>query len=157
MNENRKFGKLEGGVIKFAPRYFVTDNGIILNPSAEQYLERGWLPIVDDQPTTDAKHYAIATGWREVDGKIERIYDVREIVKPPRRWTPLAIKRAAKERGWWEQLRTALVAADLLEDFWGAQFIAEDDPDYPTIKGGMDALFGDKEVVKFLATVPQEV
>lgn len=43
----------------------------------------------------------------------------------PRRWTPLAIKRACGER--WATLKAALVDADLYEDFMMAQELVETD------------------------------
>ena len=152
-----KHGKLIDGVIVYAPKHFDTAECAILNPSDEMYLSRGWKKIVDVEPPTFEGYYAVAIGWEEDDITINRIYEMREIVKPPRRWTPLSIKRAADDRGWWSQLRAALVSADLLEEFWGCQYIAEDDPKFPEIKAGMDALFGVKKVIEFLDTVQQEV
>lgn len=152
-----KYGKLVNGVIVYAPKSFNTPDGVIINPPEQFYLARGWKKIVDIKPLIYDGCYFVATGWEEGETVIVRIYKILEIVKPPRRWTPLAIKRAAETKGWWRQLREALLAADLLEEFWGAQYISEADPKFPAIKAGMDALFGEKAVKKFLDTVSQEV
>lgn len=152
-----KYGKLVNGAIEYAPKSFDTPGGVMLNPTEQTYLARGWKKIVDVAPPALGGYYSVATGWEEGETVIDRIYEMREIVKPPRRWTPLAIKRAAETKGWWRQLREALLAADLLEEFWGAQYISEADPKFPAIKAGMDALFGAKAVEKFLDAVSQEV
>lgn len=152
-----KYGKLIDGVLVYAPKSFDTSCGVMLNPTEHTYLAKGWKKIVDVRPHALEGHYAVATGWEEGEVTIDRVYEMREIVKPPRRWTPLAIKRAAEDKGWWKQLREALVAADLLEEFWGCQYIAEDDPKFPAIKAGMVVLFGETLVEKFLETTPQEV
>lgn len=152
-----KYGKIVKGVIQYAPKFFDTHDGVMLNPSEESYLARGWKKIVDIRPPALEGHYAEAIGWTEGNTVIDRVYEMREVVKPPRRWTPLAIKRAADKKGWWMQLREVLMAADLLEEFWGCQYIAENDPKFPAIKAGMISLFGEAIVDKFLDTTPQEV
>lgn len=154
---NRRFAKLENGIIKYAPSTLEVGDVIKTLPAESDYLLKGYKIVIDNRPAVDAEHHAVATGWAESESAIERTYEIREIEKVPRRWTPLAIKRAASAVDWWQDLRSALVEADLLEDFWGAQYIAEDDESYPAIYAGMVALFGEAEVIAFLDAVPQEV
>ncbi|MBR6734090.1 MAG: hypothetical protein IKL96_06795 [Kiritimatiellae bacterium] len=59
-----------------------------------------------------------------VDALLER-GDEMAPKPPPRRWTPLSIKRACGDR--WPAVRAALQAADIYEDFVMARELREDD------------------------------
>jgi hypothetical protein len=59
-----------------------------------------------------------------VDALLER-GDIMAPRPPPRRWTPLSIKRACGDR--WPTVKSALVAADIYEDFIMARELREDD------------------------------
>lgn len=152
------------GVLIPAPKKVLSD-GKYVDATEELYRKYRYFTVVEDEKPDVGLGYKLRARyeWRDKFGKATRIRGIAEKIAlawevvPPRRWTPLAIKRAAEERGWWMQLREALVAADLLEEFWGCHYVAEDDPKYPTIKAGMDALFGEADVDKFLDSVSQEV
>ena len=46
-------------------------------------LAEGWLPLVDEPPTTDDKHRAVITGYEIYGDRVEAIYSIEEIIPPP--------------------------------------------------------------------------
>ena len=66
-----------------------------------------------------------------------------------RSWTPLAIKRACGER--WPEVKTALQAADIYEDFIMAQELREDDPAFLQGRAWAEAQYGAETVEAVLA------
>lgn len=130
------YGTLTDNQLHPAPRAFMLHGAMVTNPKAEHFAalneERAkkdlppYLPIVDETPTTDAAHYAVATGWTRDGETWRRVYEVRANPPPPPRvWTPLAIKRACGDR--WATVKAALQQADIYEDFIMAQELREDD------------------------------
>ncbi len=77
MRSNRNFGKQVNGAIVYAPMVLNDEHGLNTRPSAEDYARAGYKPVVDERPACDENHYAVATGWREADGRVERVYEVR--------------------------------------------------------------------------------
>lgn len=85
------YGTLENGTLHPAPRAFMLNGAMVTNPKAEHFaalnVEREkkglppYLPIVDEPPTTDAAHYAVATGWTRDGETWRRTYEV--VPNPP--------------------------------------------------------------------------
>lgn len=108
----------------------VIDGKQRLHPTPEQAAALGayrrndaYYPT-DDPP--EGKMWRRTTGWTLRDGKWCQIFEAVDIPPaPPRRWTPLSIKRACGDR--WATVKSALVAADIYEDFVMAQELREDD------------------------------
>ena len=173
-----KYGTLENGTMKPAPRAFMLHGAMITNPKAEHFaalnVERErqglppYLPVVDNPPTTDAANYAVPTGWTRDGETWRRVYDVREYPPPPpRRWTRLAIKTALAQAGMLSQaiaylaqveIATGYSAAEALQD---CDYIEEGYPDATRwnalLDGAANALGKTRaEIDAFLDAIPQE-
>ena len=110
-----------------APRAFMLHGAMVTNPKAEHFaaLNEGrakqglppYLPVVDECPTTDAAHYAVATGWTRDGDTWRRVYEVRELPPPPRRWTRLAIKGALADAHMLPAAKAFLSAFEIKPDY----------------------------------------
>ena len=72
-----------------------------------------------------------------------------------RKWTPLSIKRACVEK--WSEVKAALVAADLYEDFIMAQELREDDDDFKRGIAWACATYGEDTVETILLAASSPV
>jgi hypothetical protein len=87
-----KYGTLIDNQLHPAPRAFMLRGAMITNPKAEHFAawneiraQSGltpYLPVVDERPSTDATHYAVATGWTRDGDTWRRVYEVREVPPP---------------------------------------------------------------------------
>ena len=104
-----------------APRAFMLNGAIVTNPKAEHFTalneERSkhglppYLPIVDERPTTDAAHYAVATGWTRDGETWRRVYEVRELPPPPpRTFSKYKLVGALLRAGVWPQVKEWLLS-----------------------------------------------
>ena len=111
-----------------APRAFMLNGAMITNPKAEHFAalneereKKGlppYLPVVDERPTTDAAHYAVATGWTRDGETWRRVYSVRAYPPPPpRRWSRLAIKTALAQAGMLAAARQFLSATEIAQGY----------------------------------------
>lgn len=74
-----RYAKLTEGAPVFSPKRMIIGDNWVYNPTAEQLMELGYLPVVvSDPPETDDKHYAICT-WAEEDGHIVQSWIVEEL------------------------------------------------------------------------------
>lgn len=76
-----KYGALENGIMKPAPRAVRIGGAVVCNPTPAQYVQAGYLPVVDEQPTCEEGYHAVATGWETRDGAIHRVYEA--VQDPP--------------------------------------------------------------------------
>ena len=129
------------------------------NPTAFDYAQMGYLPVVETppaDPAPDGYHYE-PRGW-----EVHRAYDIAdedcirrvwEIVAdpppPPRRWTPLSIKRACGEK--WDEVWVALEQAGLFYDFIMATEIVETDAAFKRGYTWAVATYGEEAVEAILA------
>lgn len=102
MRYNYSFGKLNEGIITYAPA--VIHDGDIYNvaPSAADYAAYGYKPVVDTPPTTPAEegYHWEARAWTEEDGKIVRLYVQVENPPPmPRTFSILRLETAIFQMG----------------------------------------------------------
>ena len=174
-----KYGTLIDNILHPAPRAVRIGGAVVCNPRAEDFarlnVERErqglppYLPIVDEPPTTDSDHYAVATGWAEQGGEIVRQYEVRAypLPPPPRRWTRLAIKTALAQAGMLSQtlaylaqveIATGYSAAEALQD---CDYIEEGYPDaekWNALLDGAAVALGKTraEIDAFLDAIPTE-
>lgn len=174
-----RYGTLIDNTLHPAPRAFMLHGAMVTNPKAEHFAalneeraKRGlppYLPEVDEPPSTDAAHYAVATGWAEQGGEIVRQYEVREYPPPPpRRWSRLSIKTALAQAGMLSrvlaylaqvEIATGYSAAEALQD---CDYIEEGYPDatrWAALLDGAAFALGKTraEIDAFLATIPTEV
>ena len=84
---NRNYGRTDGvRITEYAPSYFETDDGVILNPTRAQYLAFGWYLIVLVKPNPPAGK--VSSGYRfEIDkekGEIVQVWAYVDAVQTPR-------------------------------------------------------------------------
>jgi hypothetical protein len=85
-------------------------------------------PTVPDGAPADRVEATYAAALRRMTSYVDALLERGDIMAPrppPRRWTPLSIKRACGDR--WPTVKSALVAADIYEDFIMARELREDD------------------------------
>ena len=172
------YGTVIDNTLHPAPRAFMLHGAMVTNPKAEHFaalnVEREkkglppYLPIVEEPPTTDAAHYAVATGWTRDGETWRRVYEVRAYPPPPpRRWTRLAIKTALAQAGMLAAARQFLSATEIAQGYtaWEAltdcDYIEEGYPDATRwaalLDGAANALGKTRaEIDAFLAKIPHE-
>lgn len=153
------FGKAVNHALVRAKPYVIIGGVRWFNPTAEKYAQADdgpWLPIVDVPPVTDEQHYAVPVGWENEAGNCVRQYEIREYVPPPKKWTPLAIKRALVEAEKWDEVKGMVDAAGLYEDFVMAQVIAENDDAFKAGYAQAVEMYGKEAVDAILAQIPPE-
>lgn len=126
------------------------NGGMIGNPSKDVYLAYGWKEVIDKPEPATSAYWWKKTGYVEDSACISAVYEKVEIVPGPRHWTPLSIKRTLEQSGVWEKLRAMLVENNVLEDFWGSQYIAEDDKMYLAVYQVACKAMGKEEVDKLI-------
>lgn len=161
-----------------APRAFMLHGAMVTNPKAEHFAawneiraQSGltpYLPVVDERPSTDAAHYAVATGWTRDGEAWRRVYEVRAYPPPPpRRWSRLAIKTALAQAGMLAAARQFLSATEIAQGYTAWEALT--DCDYieegfggaeawaALLDGAAQALGKTREEIDaFLAQIPQE-
>ena len=167
---NRKFGRLDGQVLTYAPTALVIDGRMILNPRAETYARVGYLPVVDAAPSVPPRegyHYT-PDGWEERDGAIRRVWrEEANPPPPPRRWTRLSIKTALAQAGMLDVAKAFLSATEIATGYtaWEAltdcDYIEEGYPNAAAwsalLDGAADALGKTRaEIDAFLDAIPRE-
>lgn len=127
------------------------DGNPVANPTREMYLAQGQKPFLDGARPPAAKsgtHY-VRAGWTEKRTAIVPRWRLVADARPPRRWTPLAIKRACGER--WPAIRAALEAEGIYEDCVMAQELRENDEAFRKGYAWAVQTFGKEAVDKVLA------
>ena len=121
-----------------ASNWMILNGAMVTNPKAEHFAalneERAkqdlpsYLPVVDARPSTDAAHYAVATGWTRDGDTWRRVYEVRELPPPPpRTFNKYRLVDALMNAGVWNHVEAwlketpnawtrALMAPDISED-----------------------------------------
>lgn len=123
-----KYGTIENGTMKPAPRAMRIGGAVVCNPTDAQYEAAGYKRVVDNPPATDAAHYAVAVGWAEQGGEIVRQYEVRAYPPPPpRRWSRLAIKTALAQAGMLSQALAYLAQVDIATGYSAAEALQDCD------------------------------
>lgn len=163
-----KYGTLIDNTLHPAPRAVRVCEAVVCNPTPAQYEAAGYKRVVDEPPTTDAAHYAVPTGWAEIDGEIVRQYEVRAYPPPqPRRWSRLSIKTALAQAGMLSQalaylaqveIATGYSAAEALQD---CDYVEEGYPDatrWAALLDGAATALGKTraEIDAFLDAIPTE-
>ena len=124
---NRNFGKLTDGKLTYAPDYIRIGDTGIWNPTAEHYMEAGWLRVHDMKPTDRDGVYYIPDGWEARDGAIYRTYREEPLVHPDPpvvRYSKLKIIVASKAAGKWEAFKAFIVQAGYEDEWQACQFLS---------------------------------
>jgi len=134
------YGTLIDNQLHHAPRALVLRGAMVTNPKAEHFAalneERAksglpsYLPLVDERPSTDAAHYAVATGWTRDGETWRRVYEVREVPPPPpRTFSKYKLVGALMQAQVWPQVKEWLLAQEGAYDLYlAAEDISEDEP-----------------------------
>lgn len=75
------YGTLIDNQLHPAPRAIRIGGAVVCNPSSEQYVQAGYLPVVDERPPCEEGYHAVAVGWEARDGAIHRVYEA--VQDPP--------------------------------------------------------------------------
>lgn len=59
------YGKLENGVLRYAPKKLPGDGTIVYNPSAGMYAAAGYKPVTFTEPPEAPEGYYYESGWEE--------------------------------------------------------------------------------------------
>lgn len=106
---NKNFGRFENGVFVYAPVYLVLPNGgVIINPNFEQYLAAGYLPVEHTLPNPPKGYHAKSYAWKEVDGKIVRVWEYEANAQIVRQFSKLKLYGAIAQLGAWDAVKTWL-------------------------------------------------
>ena len=134
------YGTLIDNTLHPAPRAFMLHGAMVTNPKAEHFAawneiraQSGltpYLPVVDELPSTDAAHYAVATGWTRDGETWRRVYEVREVPPPPpRTFSKYKLVGALMQANVWPQVKEWLLSQDGAYDLYlAAEDISEDEP-----------------------------
>lgn len=134
------FGTVENNQLQLAPRAFMLRGAMVTNPKAEHFAalnaERAkqglppYLPAVDKRPSTDAAHYAVATGWARDGETWRRVYEVRELPPPPpRTFSKYKLVGALMQAQVWPQVKEWIESIPGAYDLYlAAEDISEDEP-----------------------------
>ena len=68
------FGKLVDGFLQMAPNSIVVGDYRIVNPSANQYREAGFLPVVFTESPAVEDGYYLESSWVQEESQIKRIW-----------------------------------------------------------------------------------
>ena len=133
----RDFGKLNGGAITYAPDTLRDGDSYIIAPRDADYERLGWLPVVDEPPTTPPRvgfHWE-ARGWAEAEGRIVRQYaEVADTPPLPRTFRRSWLAQWIRAAGKWGAFSAFLAdpsAADLAFLWEYCTEFDEDAPQWP--------------------------
>lgn len=167
---NRNYGKLNDGVIAYAPIELTIDGAIKINPSAADYAACGWLPIRDEKPSGKVGVYYIPDGWeirpdeQTSASAIYRTYREEPIVAPPppvTRYSGWKMYKAIKAEGYGEAFDELMKNnIGVMIAFVRPQYFLSDDKDFTTMVTQMcSALHIDDETKERIlaASVDEEV
>ena len=158
------YGTVIDNRLQLAPNWMILNGAMVTNPKAEHFAawnavraENGlppYLPVVDERPTTDAAHYAVATGWTRDGETWRRVYEVREVPPPPpRTFSKLRIVAALTQAGIWDSVKQLLIERGLYDLFLAAQDFREDNEYFENGKAALQTALGwtDAQVEQVLA------
>ena len=114
-----------------APKAVRTPQGIVCNPTAEQYAAIGAYPLAADTPPTPPEgKVAIADGYELVDGEWVKKWRYEDAPPPPpRTFSKYKLVCALQTANVWPQIKEWLQSQDGAYDLYlAAEDISEDEP-----------------------------
>lgn len=160
-----KYAKLTAaGAFEYAPSTLPSkDGGVIANPSARDYLDAGWKPVLSSArppvaPPREGWSY-VRSGWREATGAIvPRWTLVKDAPPPPRVYSKLKVVAALTEAGVWPQVKAWIEANSLYDLYLAAQEFAEDNAWFAQGLAALKPVVGwtDEQVEALLAKCVKE-
>ena len=108
-----------------APKAVRTPQGIVCNPSAEQYAAIGAYPLSPDAAhVAPAGKIALVDGYELVDGEWYRVYRYEDAPHPPpRTFSKYKLVRALQAENIWDEVKTWIQSQ---EGAWDLYLAAED-------------------------------
>lgn len=70
------YGKLENGILQYAPKSVIFGNKRIINPSEETLLSLGYLPVADTEPPKAETGTHAVGRWEQTETEIVRVWTV---------------------------------------------------------------------------------
>lgn len=77
------YGKLENGVLKYAPKCLQHNGKTIINPGEEMLLALGYLPVQYNDPPAVDDGYRAEARWEQTNTAIVQTWEVVEDANPP--------------------------------------------------------------------------
>lgn len=159
------YGTIIDNQLQLAQNWMMLNGAMVTNPKAEHFTalneERSkqglppYLPVVDERPSTDAAHYAVATGWARDGETWRRVYEVRELPPPPpRTFSKYRLVSALMQANVWPQVKAWIESIPGAYDLYlAAEDISEDEQLLKDGIGEMKKLLGwtDEQVEAVLA------
>lgn len=76
------YAKLENGVLHYAPRKLRIGDAWVYNPTGEQLLAEGYLPVVETEPPEAEPGWHYDGSWEQREDSIVRIWTLAEDPEP---------------------------------------------------------------------------
>lgn len=130
MAYNRKWVKTDGKTITCAPTWLMTDAGLVVNPSDEQYRAAGWMTNMVEPPSPPDGQMVASTRYVDQGDRVVAVYDYAPIPRAPRVISKLYLVLALKRRGLYDQFVLVVRAAQLEAEWTAAQDLSEDFPGF---------------------------
>ena len=127
-----KYYTYENNRLSPAPNAVRTPQGIVCNPTAEQYAAIGAYPLAADTPPTPSEgKVAIPDGYELRESAWHRVYRYEDAPPtPPKAYDRYKVVTALKAEGVWRNVRAAMLTQDedALDMLYTAEDISEDEP-----------------------------
>ena len=165
MKMNYDYCKLdENAMLRYAPSIIKDDAGYHANPPQELYAAAGWYKKTAVQPEPIegkvwVENEPSAWVWSAGDMIVEVTYTADDIPAPepmPRRWSRLSVIRGCKAAGLWADFKAMLESVDMFDELIGADYLAEDDPNFLATMDAARQRFGADAVEALINSLPVE-
>ena len=135
MAENKKYGRLIGAQIEYAPRTFF-ENGNLVVPKVDDddaYFSRGWLKVVSEKPSCDYSKQTMSFKCWTVDEENKTIaaeYELKDIqdnIVQASKYSKLRLTLFCMKQNLWEQAKELLEKSGYYDLFVMAQYFLDTD------------------------------
>lgn len=166
-----RYGKLENGILKYAPRSLDVGGATKANPTRDDYLAAGYKPVVAQSapvglPRVKGQRY-VRDGWIDKPAAIVTKWKAVKDATPARKWSRLSVKTALAVAGKLPEAEAFLSSVEVAPDYSAWQALT--DCDYieegyggqekwnAVLDGAAQALGKTRaEIDAFLAQIPHE-
>lgn len=121
-----RYGKVVNGKVVYADAKLVLNGRVYYTRNKKLLLKKGYMPVNETPPTTDAEHYAEIVGVKEEKDQIVFLYEIREVKKPPRRFSKLQTILVLSQMGLWEAVREWIQKSGLNDVYLATTDFSED-------------------------------
>lgn len=159
---NRNWCRTDGARLEYAPTWLMTDEGLVVNPSSEQYIAAGWLVNAVTPPQPPEGQMVSATRYVAQDGRVVAVYEYEPIPKMQKRYSRKRFYLALAKRNVYTSFKAWAEAADVLNGLtvWEllqvSTYLQSDDAEFVAMKTVADATFGAELIDAVLAESEDE-